>query len=54
MTKLSFKQVASNYSKKEHCKQGCSWIIRFSHCLDFRYRKYGIITKKKTCEVKNF
>ena len=47
MTILSFKQVEFNCGKKEHCKQGCSWIIKFSHCLDFGYHKYGIIAKKK-------
>ena len=29
--------------KKEPCKQGCSWIIKFSHWLNFGYLKYGII-----------
>ena len=53
MIMLSFKQVESNYGKKEHCEGGCSWIIKFSHCLDFRRRKYGP-TNKKMCEVKNF
>ena len=38
MTMLSFKHVESNYGKKERCEQGCSWIIKFSHCLNFRYR----------------
>ena len=60
MTMLSFKQVKSNYGKKEPCEQGCSWI-------NFGYRKYDIIfqfelkmavhaarTKKKICEVNNF
>ena len=28
MTMLLFKQVESNY--------GCSWITKFSHCLNFR------------------
>ena len=50
---LSFKQIESNYSKKEHCERG-SWIITFSHCLDLGYCKYGIITKKKWCEMNNF
>ena len=40
---LSLKKVESNYSKKEPCKWGCSWIIKFFQCLNFRYNKYGII-----------
>ena len=43
MTMLSFKQVKSNYGKKEPCEQRCCWIIKFSHCLNLGYRKYGII-----------
>ena len=43
MTILSFKQVEYNYSKKKPCKQGCSSIIKFSHCLSFEYCKYGFI-----------
>ena len=43
MTMLSFKQVESNYGKKEPCERGCSWIIKFSHYLNFEYRWYGII-----------
>ena len=43
MTMLSFKEVESNYGKREPCERGCSWIIKFSHCLNFGYRKYGII-----------
>ena len=39
----SFKQAESNYGKKEPCEQGCSQIIKFSHCLNFGYCKYGII-----------
>ena len=39
----SFEQVESNYSTKELCKQGFSWIIKFSHCLNFGYNKYCII-----------
>ena len=38
-----FKQVESNYDKKAPCKRGCSWIVKFSHCLNFGYHKYGII-----------
>ena len=63
-----FKQVKSNYGKKELCEQGCRWVIKFFHCLNFGYRKYGIIifqfelqiavhaacTKKKICKVNNF
>ena len=29
---LWLKQVESNYTKKQPCKRGCSWIIKFSHC----------------------
>ena len=43
MTMLSFKQVESNYGKKDPCEQSCSWIIKFSHCLNFGYSKHGII-----------
>ena len=43
MTMLSFKQVEPNYGINEPCRRGCSWIIRFSHYLNFIYRKYGII-----------
>ena len=43
MTMLSFKQAESNYGKREPGEQGCSWIIEFSHCLNFRYCKHGII-----------
>ena len=43
MTVRSLKQVESNYGKKEPCERGCSWIIKFSHCLNFEYGKYGII-----------
>ena len=43
MTMLSFNQIKSNYSKKGPCERGCSWIIKFSHCLNFGYYKYGII-----------
>ena len=43
MTMLSFNQIQSNYSKKLPCERGCSWIIKFSHCLNFGYYKYGII-----------
>ena len=38
MTMLSFKEVQSNYDKKEPYERGCSWITKFSHCLNFRYR----------------
>ena len=44
LTMLSFKQVKSNYGKKDPpCKQACSWIIKFSYCLNFGYCKVGII-----------
>ena len=51
MTMLSFKQVESNYGKREPDEQGCSWIIEFSHCLNFRYCKYGIIFSIPTQNV---
>ena len=54
MIMLSFNQVTSNYIKKELCKRGCSWIITFSHCLGFGYRKYGITTKIKCVKWKTF
>ena len=40
---LWFKQVEFNYSKKELWEQSFSWIIKFSHCLNFEYHKYRII-----------
>ena len=43
MTMSLFKQVESNCGKKVPCERGCSWMIRFSHCLNFGYRQYGII-----------
>ena len=43
MTMTSFKQVESNYGKKKPCEQGCSWIVKISHCLNHGYHKYGII-----------
>ena len=43
MTMPSFKQVESNYGKKKPWEQGCSWIIKFSHCLNFGHCKCGII-----------
>ena len=48
MTMPSFKQVKSNYDKKEPCERGCSWIIKFFHCLNFGYRKCGIIFSIRT------
>ena len=48
MTMSSFKQVQSNYGKKEPCERGCSWIIKFSHCLNFGYGKHGIIFSIRT------
>ena len=58
MTMVSFKQVESNYGKKEPS----------THCLNFGYRKYGItifsirtqngctrcMKEEKICEVNNF
>ena len=43
MTMLSFKQVESN-PERAPCEQGCSWIIKFSHCLNIRYHKYVIFS----------
>ena len=69
ITMPSFKQVESYYGKKESWEQGCSWVIKFSHCLDFGYCRYSIIIfsilnskwlyklhaqGKKMCEVNNF
>ena len=68
MAMLSLRQVESNYSKKEPCIQGCSWIIKFSPSLHFSYGKHGTIIfsirtrnggtqstrKEKICEVSNF
>ena len=51
---LSFEQVESNYGKKEHCEEGCSWIIKFFHRLDFGHHKFGIVRKKKMHEVNKF
>ena len=48
MTMLSFKQVESNYCQREPCERGCSWIIKFSHCLNFGYRQYGVIFSIQT------
>ena len=48
MTMPSFKQVESNYGKKESCERGCSWIIKFSHCLNFGYGKHSIIFSIRT------
>ena len=42
------KVISMNYER------GCSWIIKFSYCLDFGYHKHGIIKKKKIFEVNNF
>ena len=54
----------------EPCKQGCSWMIRFSHCLNFsllenvnmvlffqfeiKMAVHSARLKKKMCIVKNF
>ena len=35
MTMPSLEQVESKEKEKEPCKRGCSWIIKFSHCLNF-------------------
>ena len=43
MAMLSFKQVKSNYGKKEPCEQGCCLIIKFFQCLNFGYQEYGMI-----------
>ena len=42
------KQVESNCGKKQPCERACSWIITFSHCQNFEYRKYGIIFSIRT------
>ena len=45
-----FKKNVCHYASKlivttvrEACERGCSWIIKFSHYLDFGYCKDGII-----------
>ena len=43
MSMLSFKQVEFNNDGKEPFKRGCSWIIKFVHCLNFGYHQYGIV-----------
>ena len=48
MAMLSLKKVEFNYSEKEPCEQGCSWMIKFSYWLNFRYCKYGIIFSIQT------
>ena len=48
MTMLSFKQGESNYDKKEACQRGCTWMIKFSHCLNFGYRECGIVFSVQT------
>ena len=40
MTMLSFKQVESNYGKKEPCERGYSWVIKFSRCLIFLFFQF--------------
>ena len=35
-TMLLLKEIESNYSKKEPGKQGCSWMIKFSHYINFQ------------------
>ena len=55
MAMPSFKQVEANYDEEEPCERGCSWIVKFYHCLNFGYRKYGIIFLICTiCKVNNF
>ena len=39
----SFKQVEFNYSRKEPSEGGCSLIMKFSHYLNFGYRKYMVL-----------
>ena len=41
---LSFKHVEFNHhGKRDPCERDCTWIIKFSDCLNFGYRKYVII-----------
>ena len=35
-TMLLLKGIESNYSKKEPGEQGCSWMIKFSHYINFQ------------------
>ena len=51
MTVVSFKQVKSDYGKKEPHERGCCWIIKFSYCLNFEFFQFEL--KKKICEVNN-
>ena len=48
MTMLSFKQVEFKHGKIKPCEQGYSWIIKFSHCLNFGYGKYGFFFSIRT------
>ena len=43
MIMLSFKQVESNYGNREPREWDCGRNIKFFHCLNFGYFKYGII-----------
>ena len=47
VTILSFTQVESNYGKEEQCERGCSWIIKFSHCMDFDTINMVLLQRKK-------
>ena len=51
MTMLSFKQVESNYGKRESCKQGCSWIVKFFHCLNFGYHNMVLLFFQSKLEM---
>ena len=44
----AIEQIESNHGKREHWKWGCSWIIKFSHLLNFGYHKYVIIFSIQT------
>ena len=48
MTMSSLKPAESNHSKKEPCKQGCTWIIKLSHWMNFGYGKHGVIFSIQT------
>ena len=48
MSSLKEFEFESDCGKNEPCEQGYSWIIKFSFCLNFGYRKYGIIFSIRT------
>ena len=57
-TMLSFKQVESNYGKKEHCERSCSRIVLILDALIwyyfFQFELEVAVEKKWITEVNNF